>query len=302
MGGELFWALAVTKLHPGAGRSPGIVDLPVLRDGLGYPFVAGSMVKGSLKTLLLKKYNNNDDIKCLLGREPRDTNPELEGMSMLSLSDFYPVFLPAPSADYGITYVSTPYLLARAASISEALGKKDLARLLEALAGQAQSTDEKAVVCSQLSGNSVWIGAEKVEAKPCDSSIQSNIATLDRELRSLGEPYRSVPLAGRIVVVPEKYGTSLIESLLVRVTRVRLDRETKSVAREALWNEEYLPWGTLLLGAVLETGFKPNKCNLDKPVEKLKEMLSLDSNNKCFYLVLGGKEGVGGGLTKLCTA
>jgi len=42
--------LAETPVHPGSGRSAGVVDLPVSREAAtGYPFVPGSSVKGALR-------------------------------------------------------------------------------------------------------------------------------------------------------------------------------------------------------------------------------------------------------------
>ncbi|MEB3860131.1 MAG: RAMP superfamily CRISPR-associated protein, partial [Desulfurococcales archaeon] len=56
----------LTPLHPGAGRSPGVVDLPIIRDSMNYPFIPGSELKGALKTLLGRKSNtiSNGKIDC----------------------------------------------------------------------------------------------------------------------------------------------------------------------------------------------------------------------------------------------
>ena len=41
--------LAETSIHPGTGRSTGVVDLPVAREAAtDYPFIAGSSLKGAL--------------------------------------------------------------------------------------------------------------------------------------------------------------------------------------------------------------------------------------------------------------
>ena len=42
--------LAETSIHPGAGRSMGVVDLPVAREAsTHYPVLVGSSLKGALK-------------------------------------------------------------------------------------------------------------------------------------------------------------------------------------------------------------------------------------------------------------
>ena len=45
----LLLGYGVEPVHPGAGRSPGVVDLPVVRDEAGYPYVPRSEVRGALK-------------------------------------------------------------------------------------------------------------------------------------------------------------------------------------------------------------------------------------------------------------
>jgi len=47
---SLFGLLAETFVHPGAGSSGGAIDLPVAREAAtGYPFIAGSSLKGALR-------------------------------------------------------------------------------------------------------------------------------------------------------------------------------------------------------------------------------------------------------------
>ena len=46
----MFGFLAETSIHCGAGRSAGIIDLPVAREAAtDYPFIAGSGLKGALR-------------------------------------------------------------------------------------------------------------------------------------------------------------------------------------------------------------------------------------------------------------
>ncbi|ALU12357.1 hypothetical protein EYM_02755 [Ignicoccus islandicus DSM 13165] len=48
----LVLASALSHVHVGVGRSEGIVDLPVIRDGTGVFFLPASSLKGSMKTAL----------------------------------------------------------------------------------------------------------------------------------------------------------------------------------------------------------------------------------------------------------
>lgn len=53
----LILAYAITPVHVGMGRAPGVVDLPFQRDSIGYPIVYGSSFKGVLKSTLMSKNN-----------------------------------------------------------------------------------------------------------------------------------------------------------------------------------------------------------------------------------------------------
>ena len=106
-------AAALTHIHVGAGRSPGVVDLPVVRDPLGVFYIPGSSLKGSLKsTIALAKGCIKEDkvacsdknmsidqrvlcekLCCLLGGEVGD----LDASSRLSIGDLYPLLIPVPS-------------------------------------------------------------------------------------------------------------------------------------------------------------------------------------------------------------
>ena len=305
-------ASSLTKLHPGAGRSPGVVDLPIIRDPLGYPYVPGTQVKGALKSLLVRKLGclkddgkvNYDDacscLYCLLGAEVGG-----DDVSALQVTDLYQLLIPAPSAEVGVVYVTSPTLLSYAVSILEATSLKDEAAALRSaaqLAGQG-----KAVASFKPSNGIMYLGLEKVEAEAKESDLKSTFKKLARYYKDLHPLYETMDPLGRILIVPEEEAVSIIESLLYRVTRVRLDRLTKTVGEGFLWTEEYLPWGTLLVGGIAETGFHSSHCstcNIFKnkdPIGVLIELLKEAGvyDGEAIYLVIGGKESVGGGLVKL---
>ncbi len=306
-------ASSLTKLHPGAGRSPGVVDLPVIRDPLGYPYVPGSQVKGALKSLLARKLKCMGDkgrascggdtcscLCCLLGAETGG-----EGASALQVTDLYPLLLPAPSAEVGVVYVTSPTLLSYAASILEAAGRGEEAG---ALRTAAKLTEEgKAAASFEPPNGSVYLGLERIEAEDNRSELKSALEKLTALYKGLHPLYETLDPLDRSLVVPEEDAVSIVESLLHRVTRVRLDRLTKTVGEGFLWTEEYLPWGTLLVGGIAETGFHSSHCeacgllkgrsSIDVFVELLKKAGVY--NGKVAYIVIGGKESVGGGLVKL---
>jgi len=323
------FASTLTKVHPGAGRSPGVVDLPVVRDPLGIWYIPGSEVKGSLKTSLghkldcISNRNNqniidcgkNDNCKklcCLLG-------PELEGdkgASKVSISDFYPVLVPAPSAEKGVVYVTGKLLLARlkalldAAETANTRGTRNdsntLSGFIENLLKSLE--DDKAYIINIGRSSSEGTGAGDNNSSKGDVhlgtiTLKPSIIPIESSpdlsaIKGLHPLYQALGFSGRILVLPNNALKAVLNSLLEKRTRIRLDRVRKTVAPGALWTEEYIPWGTLLAGIIVGTGYENTYCKNsgDTGLVTLKKWIEEELGSS---LVVGGKETVGSGLIKL---
>ena len=306
----LIYASLLTPTHPGAGRAIGVVDLPIVKDPLGYPYVPASEVKGALKSLLARRLNLelvNGRIKCGLGRDASilccllggEVGEGPEGASALSITSLNILLVPAPNPDRGVVYVTTPSLLARAAEFLRASGDIKGAESLERAAG---GIGDKALLSFEPPHGYVAIALQRVSAQRNDDVCEAG-RVIESRVRGLNSLYRALPIGDRLVVLPEGIGKALIDKLLLRHTRVRLDRATKTVSRGALWTEEYLPVATLLMGLLVETGFKNKFCG-DRlaGLRDLKDLLRkagiLDGEG-FMYITVGGKESIGAGLMKL---
>ena len=323
---------AVTALHPGIGRAPGTVDLPVQRDPMGYPMIYASSVKGAFKAECGRRSSN-----CLLkssdGRIACEDCPiccclfghELGGSpaaGLLAVLDMVPLFFPVPSLSHGYLYITTPYLAARAASILSAIateeaGIKDLKGFLEAVKGYGSSTGKgralnegEVAVCSSFGeevGGEVYVGSTAL--KIVDKGLKCKDLALIEELGGLASTIRS-----RLVVASDKDGPLLIEKGLVRLTRVKLRVDTKTVAGQALWTEEYIPPGTVFLSGFIALTPRRNRycCGSDKEADKciivddeqveklLMDFVRLIGGDDCTaYAIVGGKETIGKGMLLL---
>jgi len=288
-------ASTITKVHPGSGRSPGVVDLPVVRDPLGYYFIPGTMLKGTLRKLAEKTWgSDNELVKCIFGP---DTNDEDKHAGMLAFHDLYPLLVPAPSDELGAVYVTSCTLIGRAKAILDALRVDgSIKRFVEALAGKCGSVPGSGGLL--LASNEGSAGEENIMVGPLELKVKRDSVELDDEilnvLGGLHPLYATVPPRDRIVVLGEGVAVSVLDSLLLRVTRVRLDSKTKTVSSGALWTEEYIPWGVLLVGAVTETGIKTEKCNnISDPIGELGNLVGTG------VIVVGGNETVGSGVLRV---
>jgi len=314
----LLAATSLTPVHPGAGRTVGVVDLPIIRDSRGYPYVPGSEVKGALKSLIARKLAARElariddkgavdctakegiNICCLMGREREGEAGE--GSSALSFINMQLVALPAPSPTRGLVYITTQSLLANLADYLEVFGDTKAAEGLRKAAEEPKSSGGPVASFKPEKGNEVWVGFTRL--KVASTEIAGKAASTLSGYFTFGGLPSTIGLTDSLLIVPESMGASLLNKFLLVHTRVRLDRTTKTVSRGALWTEEYIPYGAILAGLVIDTEFRNAFCGSGtaNALEDLAELLKkaeLLNEDDTFYLVVGGKETVGGGLLKL---
>src|SRR5690554_204286 len=95
--------LAETSIHPGTGRSTGIVDLPVAREAAtDYPVVVGSSLKGALRD---KGRGSGIDVDDAFGK------PDAAGA--LLVSDGRLLLLPVRCLTGSYRWVTCPHLIER---------------------------------------------------------------------------------------------------------------------------------------------------------------------------------------------
>jgi len=244
----------ITPLHAGAGSSPATVDLPIQRDPLGYPIIYVSSIKGALKTQLWRKHPGLS--KTLLGPEPDD---EEKYTSPLALIDANLLFIPARSTK-GILMVTSPHLLRRAYDLLELLAsatdKSEIRNLREKFSKLIENMDldiDEILLYGDEINPSIVVAGIKLQAKKLDDEKKNafNRIIEDAKLeKALPKAYGSL-LPGSIAVLSDYVVQRIIERSLIRQTRVRIDRSSKTVSEGGLWTEEYLPPGALLLGGLL---------------------------------------------------
>ncbi|MEM2371032.1 MAG: type III-B CRISPR module RAMP protein Cmr4 [Thermofilaceae archaeon] len=239
----------VTHVHAGIGRAGGIVDLPVQRDENGFPCIYSSSLKGALKTALLWAYlkTHNDlalarkAVEALLGPEP-----ELEESfeSSVAVLDASLVAMPVRSLRGVYAYVTSRLLLEKlldyvqlcselpSVSTSKPLNN-DVQKLIERAKEVQQDRclcigDSRLLTVQELGRKIVLV--EEVRLEPQEVK-EGEFSTLSKALK-LEKP---------LLVLEDNTARHVIERGLLRVVRVRLKRETKTVENGGRWSEEYVP-------------------------------------------------------------
>ncbi len=292
---DVFVAVALTGVHVGVGRNPGVVDLPVARDPFGLPYVPGSGLKGSVKSACLARLGGRE-CEVFYGWDVRLRGGEAiqePYVSPVSFTDAHILLYPVRGEDekgglwYGyatslgalnrlLTFISTlEGLFCRSARVEE------LRVFLEEYLRECGERVTGILLNDVFVDG--WLLCERFARRLCGLLAGGNRAVEH--------------LCGRLVVLDDSAFLPVVEAGLVRVTRVRLDYLRKAVEGGALWSEEYVPELTIFWFSSIYRSTVAGGEHI--PAVKAREwhlsfLESLDN-----IIVVGGKETIGKGLLRV---
>ncbi|MEM4898267.1 MAG: type III-B CRISPR module RAMP protein Cmr4 [Pyrobaculum sp.] len=278
--GERFLLHALTPVHVGAGRAEDAhVDLPVQRDEFGLPVIWASSLKGALKNWAKTRPESQDCmnyIREIFGSEPGQNPTVPSGVSLL---DARLLLLPARSSRGIWQYITSPHLLHLYMTYSSLVAPPAQSGSEERQCSPPQNFDGlkgSMYLSSGLEGE-VYINEVRLSGKE-DRNLTKFKECLVKKLKLFNKDKD-------IVVVPDNVFDKLVRRSMIIQYRVRLT-ENKTVARGALWSEEYLPQFSVLHSAAV--------CRNADLCEKLKKCVP---DEAVFWA--GGKETIGKGLLEL---
>jgi len=283
--GTVYFIHALSPLHPGVGQGVGSVDLPVAREkATGIPYLPGSSVKGVLRDAARTQDWPESKIKAIFGP---DTDHAREHAGAAYFSDAKLLLLPVRSYAGVFAYATSPYLLKRFHREAVMAGldphsPPDGLSTQEALVSEGRKVAE---------GDRVYLEDLDFKAEP-DPAVSSWETWLTEHTPGL-----DVPLEGRLLILSDDAMSFLLESALEVVTRIRIDENTKTVAKGALWFEENLPAESLLYGLL---SVAP-KAFGGEPIEGQAILTELKNLTRT-TLQFGGNATVGRGLARMVFA
>lgn len=311
---SLLFFYTETPLHAGAPSSTGAIDLPLQRERItGLPQVQASGIKGSLRELFRAEESEAKSLELsLFGHRPPDDSTQAasdkeahdnEFAGALAVTDARVLLLPLRSARGGWVWATSPLILQRLArdigGDASELVWRDL----------APSADERALVGKDSVATLPPGGADGKESVVIEDACYeaergdaAKFAALAQWLSASlpgGKPYEPTRarLAQQLVVLSDdelchwgRHGTEV-------VTRVRIDPETGTVAKGALWTEELLPSETLLWSVTMMSASRRAKDD-GREAKALHEAFAgkLQDSSRTF---LGGDRSVGRGVVAL---
>ncbi|MEM2914640.1 MAG: type III-B CRISPR module RAMP protein Cmr4 [Candidatus Bathyarchaeia archaeon] len=287
--GDLVLLRSVVPLHPGVGRGGEEVDLAIQRDGLGFPIIYSSSIKGALKSMIWRLDQRKANL--LLGPETE----EEKFASALSILDCFLLIMPVRSLVGIYAFLTTPLLLRRFYEImdfAEAVGIKNLKELKDSVRQVLKDSDglkESTIVSSS--------DKLKVDALNGKLVINEELWLQPIEKDSVEDLESKLKIEkGRLVVVNDDSGLSAINRSILRVTRVRIGRETKTVEGRGLWTEEHVPHDAFFYTVFFYSrSYNEALDSADKVRNEIRGLINEFGN----YLIIGGHETVGRGIVKL---
>ena len=272
-----------TSLHAGVGSTVSAIDLPIQRERTTqFPIVQGSGIKGALRS---QAKASESDLEAVFGA---DTKKEDKFAGAISVGDARIVLFPVRSLNGVFAYTTCAEVLARVARDVEGFPS-----LSSSVAGEnALVTSNSAV---SVTGRAVL--EEFSFTCNSDKSVDA-IAKWLAENAFPTEPayeyWRKKVQTSLIVLSDESFRDFVLNSTEI-VTRVRLEREKKTVAQGALWTQEALPSDCLLMSAILARSTRDGSNGTAKDVADWLH----NPENVPQRIQLGGDETTGSGMVAL---
>jgi CRISPR-associated protein Cmr4 len=245
---KMYWLHTLTPLHVGEGFGIGAIDLPIVRERTTqWPMVPGSAVKGVIA-----------DKNEASGDDPRKKNPKLKaafGMGgenldnsgALMFTDARIVAIPVHS-DYGtFAWVTSQRVLLR---LKRDLDTAGLGGGMTAECGVARNTIHTAEgIASELRSPDGTAYLADLDFTVTSCAITKQWAEKLGGWIFADSAWRT-EFAKRFAVVHDETFNFFAETGTEVAARVRINPDSKTVARGGLWYEEYLPAESVLAGLV----------------------------------------------------
>ena len=289
MTARLMMIHALSPLHAGTGQSVGAIDLPIARErATGIPYLPGSSLKGALRDRSDQREDLRPQTKGVFG-PPTENASEHSGS--VFFGDARLLLFPVRSIAGTFAWVTSPYLLGRLARDLRESGHKSVLKVPDINGAQTCLVPGGSQLV--LKGEPKRVIFEDLDFQPAGNKEQEG-TSIAQLVGGLCGPLGldAAALQQRLCIVHDDVLAYLVEHATEVAARIRLDNDTKTVAKGALWYEEALPAESVLVSLLLFQPTRQSGLTADtvaKHLDKLTEGA----------VQLGGKATVGRGLCAL---
>ncbi len=296
-----------TPLHAGVGSGLSSIDLPIQRERTTqYPLIQGSGIKGKLRSAAYTAIESEEptwtknEVAIVFGPEKEGS----EHAGALIAGDARILLFPVRSLSGVFAYTTSVDVLNRF--------MRDMNRgsgsLYWQIQEEAQGQEHTALVTttSRISADTTVVLEEFSFTARGDPVVDTIAKWIANEALPPTDDYKywRDKVMDSLVILPEDDFRDFVLHATEIITRISIDRKTKTAAGKALWTEEHLPTDTLLYVPIYATQARKMKKDGDKDVpemlahEILEKARSLGTSQNG-YLQLGGDETVGRGMVRM---
>lgn len=284
-----------TPLHAGTGSGLSSIDLPIQRErNTQYPLIQGSGIKGKLRATA-EITLPPDMVTVIFGPSNMAGNASDHAGAIIA-GDARILLFPVRSLNGVFAYVTSPDVLNRFKRDVER-GQLSLNWTIPAPAsGHALVTRNSEVRFD----NSLVLEEYSFTADTDQTDDVDTIATwiVEHALPGASDgDYWSNKVKSSLVILPNDDFRDFALYATEVITRVRIDREKKTVEKGALWTEEHLPTDTLLYVPIHATNARKGGSTLQ--AEDILAQVKQLCTEQQSYLQLGGDETVGRGFVRV---
>lgn len=248
MANHLYLVHALSPVHCGTGQAVSGIDLPIARERpTGIPLIPGSSLKGVLRASPLGHDAQGAAVDLHLAAFGPDTSNAAEYAGAVQFSDANLLCLPIRSVRGTFAWVTSPYMLRRLARDVAETGTSWSVPGLEVGDEQCLVTGSRLVL---QSGTQKRVVFEDFDFEPKE---EPRLAALAKQIGGALHPKdgaAATHFVERVCVVSDDVMHVLLRVGMEVTARNRIDNDTKTVAKGALWTEEALPVESVLVGCL----------------------------------------------------
>jgi len=253
-----------TPLHAGSGSDLGIIDLPIQRERhTSFPKIESSSLKGSLRSAFENKMTNEEDRKKIhlaFGYDSAETNDNVKShfkdneqfQGALAFTDARLLLFPVKSMKGVFAWITCEKVLTQF--------KRDFdltdTKYTESLPTESTVPKESPVPkdCELLVNDKKIVLEEYTFEVIKDEKEDGKTTKLAKWLADslfIKDTYWHTHLTKNLVILPNDDFTDFVNLSTEVITRTKINNETGTVEKGALFTEEYLPSESVMYSLAL---------------------------------------------------
>ena len=305
---KMLYLYTETPLHVGSGSGLSSIDLPIQRERTTqYPMIQGTGIKGKLRATA--EFTNLPDLDILFGssktegKNENDENKDHAGAMIVG--DARILLFPVRSLNGVFAYTTSHCVLNRfLRDIGRGKTGQPIDWKVPVPPEDNQGDQPQALVtssCELMTPDKTLVLEEFSFAAVPNTQVDTIAIWLaNNALPVYGSreegAYWQKKVQNSLVILPDNDFRDFALYATEVITRIKIDRKSKTVENSALWTEEHLPTDTLLYAPIYATNSR--KKGHTKTGAEILEIASNLNNTPGSYLQLGGDETVGRGIVR----